>query len=92
MSRGGFPRARSLLTNQADSFLQWRTALPIEFEVLKTERDKLKEGLREIEAELRKLEADVKALRQREIQHKREIEALNTLIDIKEVRDGKTEE
>jgi chromosome segregation ATPase len=66
--------------------------LPIEFEVLKAERDKLKEGLREIEAELRKLEADVKALRQREIQHKREIEALTTLIDIKETRDGKNEE
>ncbi|HEY8942639.1 MAG TPA: hypothetical protein VIM73_00200 [Polyangiaceae bacterium] len=62
--------------------------MPIEFEVLKSERDKLKEGLREIEAELRKLEADVKALRQREIQHKREIEALTTLIDIREARDG----
>lgn len=66
--------------------------MPIEFEVLKSERDKLKEGLREIEAELRKLEADVKSLRQREIQHKREIEALTTLIDIKETREGRTEE
>lgn len=66
--------------------------MAIELELLKTERDKLKEGLREIEGELRKLEADVKALRQREIQHKREIEALGTLIDIKEVREGKTDE
>jgi len=65
--------------------------VPIEFELLKTERDKLKEGLREVEAELRKLEADVKALRQREIQCKREIEALTTLIDIKESREPKAE-
>jgi chromosome segregation ATPase len=65
--------------------------VPIEFELLKTERDKLKEGLREVEAELRKLEADVKALRQREIQYKREIEALTTLIDIKESRDTKSD-
>ena len=65
--------------------------MPIEFELLKSERDKLKEGLREVEAELRKLEADVKALRQREIQYKREIEALTTLIDIKESREAKTE-
>lgn len=65
--------------------------MPIELELLKTERDKLKEGLREIEADLRKLEGDVKSLRQREIQYKREIEALTTLMDIKETREGKTE-
>lgn len=58
--------------------------MPIELESLKTERDRLREGLREIEAELRKMEAEVKGVRQREIQTKREIEALNTLIDIKE--------
>jgi len=61
----------------------------IELDLLKTERDKLKEGLREVEAELRKLEADVKLLRQREIQSKREIEALTTLIEIKETREPK---
>jgi hypothetical protein len=61
----------------------------IELDLLKTERDKLKEGLREVEAELRKMEADVKVLRQREIQTKREIEALSTLIDIKETREAK---
>jgi hypothetical protein len=64
----------------------------IELDLLKTERDKLKEGLREVEAELRKLEADVKVLRQREIQSKREIEALTTLIDIKETREAKSDE
>jgi hypothetical protein len=64
----------------------------IELELLKTERDKLKEGLREVEAELRKLEAEVKLLRQREIQSKREIEALTTLIEIKESRDAKSDE
>jgi len=58
--------------------------LPIELELLKNERDRLREGLREVEAELRKMEAEVKGVRQREIQTKREIEALNTLIDIKE--------
>ncbi|MFZ5895779.1 MAG: hypothetical protein ACOY0T_32280 [Myxococcota bacterium] len=58
--------------------------MPIELELLKHERDRLREGLREIEAELRKMEAEVKGVRQREIQTKREIEALNTLIDIKE--------
>lgn len=65
--------------------------MPIELELLKSERDKLRDGLRETEAELRKLEADVKILRQREIQTKREIEALGTLIDIKETRDNKGE-
>jgi chromosome segregation ATPase len=64
----------------------------IELELLKTERDKLKEGLSEVEAELRKLEAEVKLLRQREIQSKREIEALTTLIEIKESRDAKSDE
>jgi hypothetical protein len=63
----------------------------IELDLLKTERDKLKEGLREVEAELRKLEADVKLLRQREIQSKREIEALTTLIEIKETREPKSD-
>lgn len=58
--------------------------MAIELELLKHERDRLREGLREIEAELRKMEAEVKGVRQREIQTKREIEALSTLIDIKE--------
>jgi predicted nucleic acid-binding Zn-ribbon protein len=63
--------------------------LPIELELLKTERDKLKDGLREIEADLRKMEAEVKLLRQREIQTKREIEALSTLVELKEGREPK---
>jgi predicted nucleic acid-binding Zn-ribbon protein len=62
----------------------------IDLEVLKSERDKLKEGLREVEGELRKLEAQLKVLRQREIQTKREIEAVSTLIDIKDSREPKT--
>jgi septation ring formation regulator EzrA len=56
-------------------------------DTLKSERDKLKEGLREIEAEQRKLEAEIKALRQREIQAKREIEALNVLLEIHDAKD-----
>jgi len=63
--------------------------LPIELELLKTERDKLKDSLRETEAELRKMEAEVKLLRQREIQTKREIEALSTLVELKEGREPK---
>ena len=63
--------------------------MPIELELLKTERDKLKESLRETEADLRKMEADVKLVRQREIQTKREIEALSTLIELKEGREIK---
>ena len=65
--------------------------MAIDLEVLKSERDKLKEGLREVEGELRKLEAQLKVLRQREIQTKREIEALSTLIEIKEHREVKAE-
>jgi hypothetical protein len=61
----------------------------IDLDILKSERDKLKEGLREVEGELRKLEAQLKVLRQREIQTKREIEAVSTLIDIKDARDPK---
>jgi len=63
----------------------------IDLEVLKSERDKLKDGLREVEGELRKLEAQLKVLRQREIQTKREIEAVSTLIDIKDSREPKGE-
>jgi hypothetical protein len=63
----------------------------IDLEILKSERDKLKEGLREVEGELRKLEAQLKVLRQREIQTKREIEAVSTLIDIKDSREPKVE-
>ena len=65
--------------------------MAIDLEILKSERDKLKEGLREVEGELRKLEAQLKVLRQREIQTKREIEAVSTLIDIKDSREPKVE-
>jgi len=65
--------------------------VPIETELLKGERDNLRGALRETEAQVRKAEAELKALRQREIQTKREIEALSTLIEIKEHRDVKPE-
>ena len=63
--------------------------MAIDLDILKSERDKLKEGLREVEGELRKLEAQLKVLRQREIQTKREIEAVSTLIDLKDAREPK---
>jgi len=60
--------------------------VPLDVDTLKAERDKLKEGLRELEAEQRKIEAELKALRQREIQIKREIEALGVLVEIHDDR------
>ena len=63
--------------------------MAIDLEILKSERDRLKDGLREVEGELRRLEAQLKVLRQREIQTKREIEAVSTLIDIKDSREPK---
>lgn len=56
--------------------------LNINQESLKAERDRLKEALKEIEIEQRKTEAQLKALRQREIRAKRQVEALTTLLEI----------
>ena len=56
--------------------------MAIDLEVLKGERERLKGVLRDVEAEQRKVEQQLKQLRQREIRAKRELEALNTLIDI----------
>jgi septation ring formation regulator EzrA len=61
--------------------------LAIDVDLLKSERDRLKEGLRELEGEQRKVEASLKALRQREIQAKREIEALSTLLELADTRE-----
>jgi hypothetical protein len=65
--------------------------VPIDLETLKGERDRLRDALRETETDVRKAEADLKVLRQREIQTKREIEALSTLIEMKEQREPKPE-
>jgi hypothetical protein len=59
----------------------------LDLESLRSERDKLKEALRALELDQRKIEAELKILRQREIQTKREIEALSTLIEIQEPSD-----
>ncbi len=56
--------------------------MSIAVDVLKAERENLKELLRTIEAEQRKVEAELKAVRQRELRTKREIEALSTLIEL----------
>ena len=66
--------------------------MPIELETLKSERDRLRDALRETETDVRKVESDLKVLRQREIQTKREIEALSTLIEMKEQREPKAPE
>jgi predicted nucleic acid-binding Zn-ribbon protein len=54
----------------------------IDVETLKSERERLKNQLRELEGEQRKLEVQIKQLRQSEIRAKREIEALSTLIEM----------
>ncbi|MEB2310405.1 MAG: hypothetical protein OZ921_01270 [Sorangiineae bacterium] len=60
--------------------------MAIDLESLKTERDRLKESLRELEVEQRRVETELKSLRQREIQTKRELEALATLIELHDER------
>lgn len=60
--------------------------MPLELATIKTERERLKTALRELEGEQRRLEAELKAYRQREVQTKREIEALSVLIDLAEQR------
>jgi chromosome segregation ATPase len=58
----------------------------IDIESLKQERDQVKESLRQIEADTRRLDLEVKTLRQREIQAKREIDALTALFEIADSR------
>lgn len=58
--------------------------MAIDQAVLKSERDGLKEQLRTVETEQRRVEAELKALRQKEIKLKREIEALSTLLDLQD--------
>lgn len=53
-------------------------------DLLKNERERLRSQLREIEVQQREAEAALKAVRQRELRIKREIEALTTLIDLAE--------
>lgn len=55
--------------------------MALDLENLKSERNALKTKLRELEQEQRKLEAELKKFRQAELQTKRQIEALSTLID-----------
>lgn len=60
--------------------------MAIDLDNLRAERDRAKDTLRELEVDSRKLEGEIKALRQREVQTKREIDALNALIEIAESR------
>ena len=64
--------------------------MPIDVESLKVERDQVKESLRQIEVDTRRLDAELKTLRQREIQAKREIDALTALIEIADSRGAPT--
>lgn len=58
--------------------------MAIASDTLKSERDALKERLREIEAEQRRIEGELKLVRQKELRTKREIEAVTTLLDLQE--------
>ena len=62
----------------------------IELDTLKAEREALKKRLADIDAESKEVEAKVREVRQREIQTKREIEAITVLIELQEpkVKDG----
>lgn len=75
--------ARSSTRNPEDS----EVTVAIDIDTLKAERDRLTAALREVEAGQRRVEAELKTFRQREIQTKREIEALTVLIDVNEARD-----
>lgn len=66
--------------------------MALSIDELKSERDGLKAELREIEAEQRRVEAELKGVRQRELQTKRKIEALTTLIEISEPQEDKSNE
>jgi chromosome segregation ATPase len=63
------------------------TPVAIDLDTLTAERDRRKQGLSELEGELRKLEGQIKELRQTEIRTKREVEALQTLIDIQDTEE-----
>jgi hypothetical protein len=56
----------------------------ISLDTLKTERDALKKKLAEIDVEAKAMDNKAKEIRQREIQTKREIEALCVLIDLQQ--------
>lgn len=58
----------------------------IGLDTLKQERDDLKKKLADIEVESKELETKVRQVRQREIQTKREIEALTVLIELQETK------
>ena len=58
--------------------------MAIDVESLRSERERLKEALRELETEQRRLDGELKTLRQREIQTKRTIEALTTILELHE--------
>ena len=58
--------------------------MAISIDVLKSEREALKKKLGEIEGAQTSLDLKVKDLRQKAIQTKREIEALNILIDLQQ--------
>jgi hypothetical protein len=64
----------------------------IGLDTLKAERDDLKKALAAIDIESKELDAKVRGMRQREIQTKREIEALDVLIELQQSRvDDSTE-
>jgi predicted nucleic acid-binding Zn-ribbon protein len=74
---------------QAGRMTSSEEAVAISIETLKDERDSLKKKLAEIDAEQKVIENKAKDVRQREIQTKREIEALSVLIDLQQPPENK---
>ena len=56
--------------------------MSIDLHALEKEQVFLQKKLREIEAEQRQLNETVKAIRQKELRRKRELEAISTLIEL----------
>ena len=62
----------------------------IPLDMLKEEREALRKRLIEVDAEQKALDSKVKEARQREIQIKREIEALTVLMDLQEEKEKRS--
>ncbi len=62
--------------------------MPIGLQALEMEQALLQKKIRKIEAEQRKVNEAAKAIRQKELRARRELEALSTLIELARADDG----
>ena len=87
----GFKWTRSLATDLTIPCAKGNS-LALSPEILKAEQDRLRDALRQLEAEQRVLESKLKNLRQREMKTKREIEALGVLLEVSSSDASKTDQ